>query len=865
MAEQGTFSLRALPKPLLFSICGALGGLLGALVLGEPLWALLRPPLSANKARLEVAASPTVALYQGGANRFPVKIARTGFTGPVTLHAADLPAGVTLGDVRIPADRDEAEVRVRADKDARIGSKEVALVGTGPRVETTARVKLAIDRPPPPPPALRLAVSPQVEVTRGGKSRFTVLLARDRFSGPVRLRFEGGGTGLTLPRVTVPAEQARAEVEVSAAADADLGTRTLSVAGQGKAGKATPKARARARLKVKPYEPPPVDVLFLLDLTASMEFAIRGVRDGIIAFAGNLEKSKLDARVGLIGFRDRMWGQEPEILTFDGSVFTRDWASFKAKVGRLYCIGNPDIPESSLDAVALGSRQAFRAQAARVLILITDAPPKVPDKEIKSVAEATSILRDRKINQLHLVIRSADLPYFTPLQTAAGGKFFDIIRAAGGAAFAGELMPAVSREIVRTTIASIPALSAARAPPAPAPAPPAGASLPPRPPAPPALKGVQSSQAFAAGSAGRLLLAISVWTAVSAAAVCLLLVAGQRYYQRRGWPAPPEALKGFGGGLVAGLIGGAAGQLLYQVTGGPLFQLAGWTILGALAGLGLAFFVPNLRPDKGLLGGALGGAAGGLGYLAVGLVLGDAAGRVLGAVILGACIGLMVALAEVMFRSAWLEVQYGPREKGLVNLGPEPVSIGGSARDCTVFAREAAPVALRYWFKNGKVLCEDVPTGAVSEAAVGQPRPVGAVTVTVRTAAAAAPTATAPVAPAPVAPVGFTFPAPPRPPAPVAVNPPRPPAPAAAVPVPPRPPAPVTVNPPRPPAPVPPRPVPPRPPAPVGGTPPVPRPPAPGPPAPARSTPAGDACPGCGRKAPGTPGQRYCMVCDQMF
>jgi hypothetical protein len=33
----------------------------------------------------------------------------------------------------------------------------------------------------------------------------------------------------------------------------------------------------------------------------------------------------------------------------------------------------------------------------------------------------------------------------------------------------------------------------------------------------------------------------------------------------------------------------------------------------------------------------------------------------------------------------------------------------------------------------------------------------------------------------------------------------------------------------------------------------------------ARSSPAGDACPGCGRKAPGPPGQRYCMICDRTF
>jgi hypothetical protein len=47
-----------------------------------------------------------------------------------------------------------------------------------------------------------------------------------------------------------------------------------------------------------------------------------------------------------------------------------------------------------------------------------------------------------------------------------------------------------------------------------------------------------------------------------------------------------------------------------------------------------------------------------------------------------------------------------------------------------------------------------------------------------------------------------------------------------------------------------------------------PLPPAPKPPAPATAPKAvgdPDACPSCGRKSPGKPGQRYCMVCDRTF
>ena len=55
-------------------------------------------------------------------------------------------------------------------------------------------------------------------------------------------------------------------------------------------------------------------------------------------------------------------------------------------------------------------------------------------------------------------------------------------------------------------------------------------------------------------------------------------------------------------------------------------------------------------------------------------------------------------------------MRYGEREVITVNLGPEPVKVGGDAKACTVWARGAAPIALRYWVRDGKVHCEDVPT-----------------------------------------------------------------------------------------------------------------------------------------------------------
>ena len=140
-----------------------------------------------------------------------------------------------------------------------------------------------------------------------------------------------------------------------------------------------------------------------------------------------------------------------------------------------------------------------------------------------------------------------------------------------------------------------------------------------------------------------------------------------------------------------------------------------------------------------------------------------------------------------------------------------------------MWARGAAPVALRYWVRDGYVVCDDASAGERT-VGDGDRRQAGAVSVTVRTGAGTPAVVEAP------------RPLPPAPP-PVA------------------PPPPVVVAKPAPPAPTPI----------LKPAPPAPKPPAPE--VPASSAAPGERCPtpGCGRAAAGLPGKRYCMVCDHYF
>jgi hypothetical protein len=236
---------------------------------------------------------------------------------------------------------------------------------------------------------------------------------------------------------------------------------------------------------------------------------------------------------------------------------------------------------------------------------------------------------------------------------------------------------------------------------------------------------------------GYALVRMGMWTAMLATGLALALIISQNQYMRRTLLDKRQAIIGGFGGLAAGLLAGAIGQLVFAgTTDAPrsvveIVRIFGWTVLGALVGVGLAMFVPNLKPLRGMAGGAVGGIAGAIGFLIVGLFLGDVVARLLGAAIVGFCIGAMIALMEAVFREAWLEIHYGPKEMRTVALGRTPIAIGSNAESCTVFASGAANVALRYTLQNGRISCEDVPAERTFDVEPGDRRTAGNLDVVV--------------------------------------------------------------------------------------------------------------------------------------
>jgi hypothetical protein len=152
-------------------------------------------------------------------------------------------------------------------------------------------------------------------------------------------------------------------------------------------------------------------------------------------------------------------------------------------------------------------------------------------------------------------------------------------------------------------------------------------------------------------------------------------------------------------GSLGGLLGGMLGQALYGATRQAAFFVLGWAVAGLLIGasLGVCEVLTSLFQQadaagarRKLVNGILGGTAGGILGGVLAFLLREAWGSVLsgeeqeslwaptalGFVALGMCIGLLIALAHVVLKEAWVRVEAGFRAGRELILSKEKTTIG---------------------------------------------------------------------------------------------------------------------------------------------------------------------------------------------
>ncbi|KIK68737.1 hypothetical protein GYMLUDRAFT_36230 [Collybiopsis luxurians FD-317 M1] len=121
-----------------------------------------------------------------------------------------------------------------------------------------------------------------------------------------------------------------------------------------------------------------LDVVFLQDATGSQQPYINAARDQISQICIKLKqagKFRLDSdlRFRLISFRDHPPQDTSYII--NENDFTSDVSVLQAQLVRLFASGGGDGPEAQADALDAALNSAWRTDAAKVVVLITDSPP----------------------------------------------------------------------------------------------------------------------------------------------------------------------------------------------------------------------------------------------------------------------------------------------------------------------------------------------------------------------------------------------------------------------------------------------------------------------------------------------------------
>ena len=197
-----------------------------------------------------------------------------------------------------------------------------------------------------------------------------------------------------------------------------------------------------------------------------------------------------------------------------------------------------------------------------------------------------------------------------------------------------------------------------------------------------------------------------------------------------------------------GLVGGALGGLIGEgVHFNDYLLMIGWMLVGVAIGASLGVFDvlraattgqamgPALKKTfNGVYGGLLGGFVGGVFF---GLFYSNPATRqalpngslAIGLVILGLCIGLLIGLAQVVLKEAWLKVESGFRAGREVMLSKDETTIGrAESCDIGLFGDGALEkLHARIQRKNNTYFLADAETGGgtyLNDKPVRKPTPL---------------------------------------------------------------------------------------------------------------------------------------------
>ncbi len=200
-----------------------------------------------------------------------------------------------------------------------------------------------------------------------------------------------------------------------------------------------------------------VDIVFLVDVTGSMQPCIDALKtniggfiDQLVSPTGNEASPVRDWRSRVVGYRDV---EADGNAWFIDNPFVRDAALLKAQLASLEAAGGGDIPESLLDALYKVStcgqtdknapedplRWRYRSTAGRVVVIFTDAPFKpnmaIPEARGGGFQDIQNAVQS---NRIILSIFAPDLACYNELGSLDKAEYIAVPGDSGLASFTGD-------------------------------------------------------------------------------------------------------------------------------------------------------------------------------------------------------------------------------------------------------------------------------------------------------------------------------------------------------------------------------------------------------------------------------------------
>ena len=164
----------------------------------------------------------------------------------------------------------------------------------------------------------------------------------------------------------------------------------------------------------------PVDFVFAVDVTGTMQSYIDGVKNNIEKFVDSLKTRGIEYRLGLILFSD---------IIEEVHQPTTDVKEFLSWLNRVFASGGFDEKENALEAIKEAANIRWNPAANRVIAIVTDAPfhqigERGNGRTFLDTQGAIELLREKECRLF--CIASPQLPEYKKLADATRGAVYDI-------------------------------------------------------------------------------------------------------------------------------------------------------------------------------------------------------------------------------------------------------------------------------------------------------------------------------------------------------------------------------------------------------------------------------------------------------